>query len=261
MCRCFRFHDSIDKNRKGIADEQLAKKEEERGRKRAADEDGFYPGSRKRPRSVSTSSSTSVSTISTKNSRPGSTERSKAHVTSTYILSQPQSLGRSSRTKESRKRGRSSSFSSRSYSSDLSYEKRRPREMGNDRNTRRRRSSVSPEFRGRDRDPDDKRSLRSHRSRSNSMNRSKVARHRTSMTPDIRNTHDRSNGRLHERPPLRTNGRRYTDDDDRYGRSYRDGSQGNGDRSSIKQPQIQKERSLSPFSKRLALTQAMNMGR
>ena len=251
-----------NRTRNGIADEQLAIKEAERGRKRAAEEDGFRSRPRKRSRSASSYSSTSVSTISTNNSRPASPKRSKLDGSRAYTLSQPQSLARSSHTKSLRKRRRDSSSSDRSYSTtDSSYDRRRPKEKENDRNTRRRRSSVSPEYRGRERDQDDRRSYRSVRSRSNSMDRSKVARHRTSMTPDTRNNHDRSNGRPQERPPLRTSGRRYTNDDDRYGSSYRDEGHDNGNETPAKHPPPRKERSLSPFSKRLALTQAMNMGR
>ena len=56
----------------------------------------------------------------------------------------------------------------------------------------------------------------------------------------------------------------YEDDHDRYGGSsrFRDESFHKQNRASKDHPRPQrKERSLSPFSKRLALTQAMNMGR
>lgn len=85
-----------------------------------------------------------------------------------------------------------------------------------------------------------------------------MARNRNSLTPSVRSNHDRDRGRG---PPLRENGRRYTNDDDRYGggrdREPRD------DMARRQPPPVvkPKERSLSPFSKRLALTQALNSGR
>jgi hypothetical protein len=76
------------------------------------------------------------------------------------------------------------------------------------------------------------------------------------MTPDVRPLQDRSNGRDYPRS-------RYAEDDGRYGSSYRD--RGRSDRDEppgqTRFPPVRKERSLSPFSKRLALTQAMNSGR
>lgn len=232
--------------RKGIADEQLAQKELERGRKRALDESEPPNGIRKRPRSISSSSSTSVSTISTTLSRSASPKRPRL------------SDIRPPHENHNRKRRRSSSYSDASDSSDYSYpQRRKSHEDSLDRNTRRRRSSNSPGFRGRDRDVADKR--RPPRSRSDSMDKGQIARHRNSMTPDVRPTQDRSNGRAPER-----HRRFYPNDDDRYGSSYRDRGRGERDEPSVKQPHappVRKERSLSPFSKRLALTQAMNMGR
>lgn len=232
--------------RKGIADEQLAQKELERGRKRALDENEPPNSIRKQPRSVSSYSSTSVSTISTNLSRSASPKRPRLRDI------------RPSDENDRRKRRRSSSYSDVSYSSDYSYHRRRKSQAGGpDRNTRRRRSSNSPKLRGRDRDAGDGRRL--PRSRTDSMDKGKIARHRNSMTPDVRPMQDRSNGRVPER-----HRHSYPNDDDRYGSSYRDRGRGERDEPSVKQPPappVRKERSLSPFSKRLALTQAMNMGR
>ena len=210
-----------------------------------ADQDESPDGHRKRPRSASYDSSTSVTTISTNLSRSASPKRPKLNE------SRPSygSVG-------SRKRRRSSSFSDASYSSDdTSARRRKSWAEDNDRNTRRRRSSISPDNRGRDRDFDERRRL--PRSRSNSMDQSRIARHRNSMTPDLRTDHERSNGRPHARP-------RHSFGADRPKSSYNDARYGKNGQSDPIQPQrvpSRKERSLSPFSKRLALTQAMNTGR
>ncbi|CAD6594577.1 MAG: hypothetical protein ASARMPREDX12_000301 [Alectoria sarmentosa] len=58
--------------KKGVADEVLAKREEERGRERKANADEHMNGSKKRSRSNSSYSSNSVSTISTNLSRSSS---------------------------------------------------------------------------------------------------------------------------------------------------------------------------------------------
>ena len=269
--------------RKGVADEELAKKEAERGRKRKADDDEILGGARKRSRSYS---STSVSTISTSRSRsqsprhtklahderklgfrsklPGSsphrrTARSSSHSALSY---RSRSFGRnisehrgersgtlhgrrpvsSDRRRENmplngtRKRRRTSSTSSRSYSSDYSNgQRRRNRSHDGDRNTRRRRSSVSPDTRGRDRSLPRNNGKRRTMSRGDSMDRGRIARGRQSMTPRSPPPAEKVDGR------------------------------GSGAQEGVENrpPQIQaprKERSLSPFSKRLALTQAMNLG-
>ncbi|KAJ9642470.1 hypothetical protein H2199_004851 [Coniosporium tulheliwenetii] len=61
--------------KKGVADQLLAKNAEERGRKRALDNDDTTAPPRKRTRSVSSYSSSSVSTISTNLSRSPSPKR------------------------------------------------------------------------------------------------------------------------------------------------------------------------------------------
>ncbi|KAF2269268.1 hypothetical protein CC78DRAFT_540302 [Lojkania enalia] len=109
--------------KKGVADELLAKKEEERGRKSSPDT------LHRRSRSVSSSSVDSVSTISTNRSRSrprSSRYREKKEKTSV----RGGHLG---------KRGRRSVSTSDSYDSGGSL----------DRNTRRRMSSFSPGLRGR----------------------------------------------------------------------------------------------------------------
>lgn len=160
-----------------------------------------------------------------------------------------------------RKRRRSRS-SSMSYTSDSSSSgKGRSKPIDNVRRTRPRRSTVSPDIRGRDRWSHAPRSSRRTPSRSNSMDRSQIARERRSMTPVRASRGDR------EEPTRAGRGNevvtpRFGSDNDRYGSSFR--TKEDGDRRPERPrpaPPPRKERSLSPFSKRVALTQAMNMGR
>lgn len=187
----------------------------------------------------------SVSTIST--NRSTSTRRVKMANADNYETSQL-------RTDpiQTRKRRRSVSSSEDSYTSGSSHDRRRAQPVHqDDRVTRRRRSSISPDNRGRDRDPHHSNGGR----RSNSVDKSRIARDRRSLTPDPR---DQPSTRDQPRPNGR---RRYTNDDERYGGSIRDAGR-NADNAPLrKQPTVRKERSLSPFSRRLALTQAMNLGR
>lgn len=307
--------------RKGIADEQLAKKEEERGRKRKAGENGHRNGLRKHSRSVSSYSSTSVSTISTNLSRSphvstkdnksklgglplgyaetrkrrrSSTRSSMSYTSDSSIDKQrrehsrdagrnirrrrastsPDHRGRdrnqSSRAFErpldgSYKRRRSSSLSSSRHTSESSFERRRrDRSMNGDfKTSRRRRSSISPDPRERGRNFYGKRSNRRTRSRTYSRDRSRVARNRQSMTPGAPPRWDRGQRTPRHSEDLdRDRGPRYSNDNDRYGSSFRGSDQDNPratrpTRYSRSEPKF---RSLSPFSKRLALTQAMNMG-
>lgn len=315
--------------RKGVADEELAKKEAERGRKRKVEEGGNVNGSWKHYRSISSSFSTSVSTISTNLSRSPTPKRSSRHdaggyndphkysqalfsqdaaqkrrrsssMSTTSYTSQsfssderrhrhhskdadrPKRLSTSpdarmreqnsnGRTNEprgmTRKRRRSSSGSSSSYTSDSSHEgRRRDILRGEHRNTRRRRSSISPETRGRDREYD-RRASRRTGSRSNSRDRSQVARNRQSMTPGTtsngpRRDRNRTGHGNKDHQPLKDRDRRVSNDDDRYGSSFRNKNHDDCRRTKpLQSPLPRKDKSLSPFSKRLALTQAMNMGR
>lgn len=310
--------------RKGVADEELAKKEAERGRMRRVGEYNNLHVTRKHSRSISSSSSTSVSTISTNLSRSPTPRRASRHAARGYHDS-----GRHSQAifcqDTVHKRRRSSSMSATSYASESSVDRRRnhrsrdeghhrhsssspdsrrgerdhrmrsrPRSinrkrrrsassslsytsvssreggrkdisMNEHRNTRRRRSLISPERRGRDRGHDG-RSIRRTRSRSNSMDRSQVARNRQSMTPGATskgaNERSRKGTGSQGRQPLKDRDRRFSNDDDRYGSSFRDGNTDDFRRNRpLPSSPPRRGRSLSPFSKRLALTQAMNMGR
>lgn len=306
--------------RKGIADEQLAKRKEERGRKRKAGENGHRNVIRKRSRSTSSYSTTSVSTISTnlsrsprfsaKDNKPKLADlsldsaatrkrrRSSTHSSMSYTSdssndrprrehsrdagrnirrrrasTSPDHRGRdrnqSSRAFErpvdgNHQRRRSSSLSSSRHTSESSFERRRrDRSRNGDSKTSRRRSSISPDPRGSDRNFYGKRSNRRTRSRTYSRDRSRVARNRQSMTPGAPPRWDQGQRTPRHSDDLnRDRGPRYSNDNDRYGSSFR-GSDQDHPRTTrpMRPPQPEpKLRSLSPFSKRLALTQAMNMG-
>ncbi|KAI9864775.1 MAG: hypothetical protein M1830_006074, partial [Pleopsidium flavum] len=247
----------------GIADEQLAKTEEERGRKRRADEEEL---DRAQKRSRSKSSITSVSTISTNASRSTSPRHSKTGDGNTYYTSQQdRSVVSSYGMMRTRKRRRESISPSLSYSTESSIPERKDtRDGGKDRNTRRRHSSISPDERGRHQHAGARRGSRRETSRS--MDRSQIARHRRSMTPVTRGKDGRGQGgassKLQGRNAVVNDSRRNSNIDDRYGSNQKDQGRLPGHRTQDSAPSLpRKERSLSPFSKRLALTQAMNMGR
>jgi len=210
----------------------------ERGRQRGP-EDGMPAGSggRKRSRSDSSYSSDSVSTISTSHSI--SPKRSRFESQDDYTMSQQdQDPIPQYRSVEGKKR-RNSSYS-RSYSSDSSHH--RPLSRGPTRNTRRRRKTISPERRGRSNSQGRRRRSRT-RSRSHGLEKSRIAKERYSMTPQ---REEPAGGRYQGSAKHNENWKPLPED-----RSM--GTQ----RRSVP---VRKERSLSPYSKRLALTQAMNMG-
>lgn len=165
-------------------------------------------------------------------------------------------------TNQKRRRSRAPSVS---HTSDSSYsDRRRSKSIDNARRTRPRRSKASPDNRGRDRWSGPPRNSRRTRSRSNSMDRSRIARERRSMTPDIDSGWG-SSGTAKEGPGIDKGRHQYPSDNDRYGSSFKNREQEDRrpprPRAAPPPPPPRKERSLSPFSKRLALTQAMNMGR
>ena len=151
------------------------------------------------------------------------------------------------------------SISSASQSSFQEY-RRRPTHDEN-RTKRRRHSSRSPNGRGRDRDLYNIRGSRRTRSPSESRHRSQVIRNRKSMTPGVLPRRADESQRQDHQPSIdRRNS--YSTDNDRYGGSARDRDENTRpSRPPPSVPTSRKDRSLSPFSKRLALTQAMNMGR
>lgn len=290
--------------KKGVADELLARKEEERGRKRKADTDEHMDGLRKRSRSTSSYSSNSVSTISTNISRSSSPKLAdlrhtgQSQVFSNLEVDRKRRRSRSSSvsyTSDSshgrRRKGRPQGIGddeysrkgpgerdarrehtwfrfrsrSRSYGSQSSTDKRRKKSTHSETRVKRRRhSSRSPVDRGRDRDFNSNRGSRRTRSPSDSRDRSEVIRNRKSMTPGLpaRQSSKLDNGsRWSEHHSNIDRRQSYSNDNDRYGSSARDRTETiRGTRPPPNALPQRKERSLSPFSKRLKITQAMNMG-
>ena len=165
---------------------------------------------------------------------------------------------------ERRQRARTRSRST-SYDSHSSLDRRRRRSPKSEtRQKRRRHSSRSPMDRGRDRDVNSNRGSRRTRSPSESRNRSEVVRNRKSMTPGfpaIQSSRQDKRSQWTEHHPNVDRRQSYSNDNDRYGSSARDRNQGvRGSRPPPNAAPQRKDRSLSPFSKRLKLTQAMNMG-
>ncbi|KAL5341710.1 zinc knuckle-domain-containing protein [Aspergillus crustosus] len=217
---------------KGTADALLAQREAERGRKRDLDDlDSLLNRSQgaKRTRSISSSSASSVSTISTNRSRSGSPKRN------TYAERKGGLRADSPKSRQSWSRKRRHSHASSGYSVSSYSSRAKSRTRSPDRNIRRRRRESSPKERGRPRDvsPDGD---RKERSRSYSTAKDRVAKGRRSLTPQ-------------EAVPERSF----------VGRSS-PGRQPNSTYNDRRAPP-RRERSLSPYSKRLALTQSMNMDR
>jgi len=222
--------------KKGVADEVLAQNAKERGRKRSRDGDDVNPH-RKRSRSESSMSTSSVSTISTTASRSPSPSKHPDH--DEYMTSQQVHSRHSSHKPNGKRRRRSSSAESRSSDMDV------------DRNTRRRRKSVSPVQRGRRRSRPDSGMDGVRNSRSRSGSRSGRGSRRISRSP--RRDEDM-------RRPMEA-GSRSPFEHGRDGRDKRDGKKW-GRRQEEQKVRYQprpRERSMSPYSKRLALTQAMNV--
>ncbi|PKX94429.1 zinc finger CCHC-type containing 10 [Aspergillus novofumigatus IBT 16806] len=231
---------------RGVADEILARRGEERVRKRElGDSDPFDDSHHapKRSRSESSHSMSSVSTISTSRSHSVSPPR---HEVYTESRGRDRAQSMSSPQPHSRKRRYSDSLSDHSDSSYSSggRQRSRSREWETDRNTRRRRRESSPEERGRPRNISEDGSRRG-RTRSLSMDQSQIAKERRSATPDT------VKGRHHPTRESRGNMSRSRHLDRQRNHAFSGPMSGSA----------RKERSLSPYSKRLALTQAMNMER
>lgn len=236
-----------------------------------------YGGAHSRRRSFSpnrrearSSSSSAVSYVSKSSHARPSNSRSRRHDDTRRQRSMSPHGEHAVFHSASRKRRRESSSPSRSYSSDYSMRQQRRDRYGDgtrdgDRNTRRRRSSVSPDTRGRDRNLPRGAGKRRTMSRSDSMDRSRVAQGRHSMTPTsppLRPLQARANGgglasNIQRMDSMRRQDQNAKDPNVRS--STRSGG-GSFENRPQQAPPLRKERSLSPFSKRLALTQAMNMG-
>ncbi|KAL2802131.1 zinc knuckle-domain-containing protein [Aspergillus granulosus] len=221
---------------KGTADALLAQREEERGRRRDLDESEPRDSrglTSERTRSISSVSGSSVSTISTNRSRSASPRRGEGtRGRRAKSLTSHHSFSRKRRHSDS-----SSGYSVSSYSS-----KERSRSRSPERNIRRRRRESSPKERGRPRNmsrDDDRRDR--NKSRSRNIDKNRNTRGRRSVTPE-------------KTIPERSYATRSPSIDKLhvpYNEKREDGRN---------RPFPRRERSLSPYSKRLALTQAMNMG-
>lgn len=256
-----------------MADEELAKKEAERARKRQLEDDHELDSAGLEPRSKRRRSSSvdSVSSISTRSSRSPPPRRRASP-------SPPRARGASPPPIHSR-RSRSRSFASvsvdsrkRSPSPETSYRargggkrspiRRSPSVESGNRSCRfRRRDSPSPA----DESPPRKESREESLSRDSSPPRRRRYS-RGSGDEERSRPHGRFNSTLSGRPDPRA-ARRL--DEGGHGR-YRDRSRSRDrevparvqerQRAPPRQPEPPRQRSLSPFSKRLALTQAMNIG-
>ncbi|KAF2142602.1 uncharacterized protein K452DRAFT_297859 [Aplosporella prunicola CBS 121167] len=222
--------------KKGVADEQLAKKAEERGRKHARDEDDYPAASRKRSRSASAYSSSSVSTIST-NRSPSRSPSPRRDVAPKR---------HHSHAADDRKRRR------RSVSSDAFSNRDEALPHKGERNTRRRRSSMSPVERGR------------RRSRSSVSDRDNISRsdiERSASPPQHRDRRPRRSSprtTRYQSPPSGRGGvAPPRGADEPRERPHRPPP---AVASAPSPPRSFRERSLSPYSKRLALTQNMGTG-
>ncbi|KAK3985010.1 zinc knuckle-domain-containing protein [Cladorrhinum sp. PSN332] len=242
-------------HKKGVADQELAKREAERVRKRELekgyddDDDEEGNGATKDaspPRHRREPSYDSVSSISTRSPRSPAPNRDGGEQpvgSDQHYSRDPSEVSNRSRFRSPQERG---------YGDYI--------ERGKDWSPPRRRSpSPRPERRhGRERK--DRRSRSPPRGHSPSSPRdrdydrgreSRPAEHGKGL--NSRRSYSRSRSRSPIRSPLRRKDKR----DDR-GREYRDRDQPPIQRQQHRPPP--RERSLSPFSKRLALTQAMNMG-
>ncbi|OMP83293.1 hypothetical protein BK809_0004674 [Diplodia seriata] len=228
--------------KKGVADETLASKADERGRKHSREDEDLQHRPRKRSRSASAYSSSSVPTISTNRSPSRSPPPARQEAS--------KRSRRSPAGDDRKRRRRSVSSSAGSYHTD-----RDDRPRAKERNTRRRRSSFSPGERGRPRSRsfvsnhnDASRSGSRRRSPSRDFERSispysqraRVPRLSPPRRPRSRSPRRRANPELNGPPS---------------DRPHRPPPGNAGP-----PPASNRERSLSPYSKRLALTQSMNMG-
>ncbi|KAI9664505.1 MAG: hypothetical protein M1821_005951 [Bathelium mastoideum] len=258
--------------KKGVADERLAQIAASRSRKRSrslddSDHRSPSPSHRQRSRSTSASSTTSVSTISTRSSRSRTPRRRRRSPPEPdrYLTSQRSddipfpalAPHRDYDQHANRKRQRhstssiSSSFS-RPSSTDRYKGTREPSRERGDRNTRRRRASQSPVRRG--------------RARSRSVSQRRRQRRASNVEEGRRGRVERWRSDSDERHEDGNHGeRREGVSGDRLGKGReeamgrRDGVVGRAGKGYA--PAIrQKQRSLSPYSRRLALTQAMSRG-
>ncbi|OBR07818.1 hypothetical protein CH63R_09339 [Colletotrichum higginsianum IMI 349063] len=251
--------------KKGIADAELAKKEAERARKRELDErddELIRKTESKRQRSESVDSVSTISTSRSASPPPPPRRRSPSPVPSR----------RRQRTVDERKPSRASSFSPESED-DRPVSRRSARSRRTPSPPRRRQRSLSRDSHSRSPPETHERKYRER-----DQDRARPAgRGFAHDTPGSRESSISRGGRASSiRQSLsRSPERRDTRGGGRFGRGgrknsiHRDGSEPRPDRVARnerqegrpEQKQPERERSLSPFSKRLALTQSLNMGR
>ncbi|KAF2673220.1 hypothetical protein BT63DRAFT_451253 [Microthyrium microscopicum] len=222
----------------GVADEILAA--QARGRKRSTSMDRDDIAS-PRKRSRSADSSDSISTISTNRSRTHSPRRPREDE---YMTSQAE--GPAPRNGNGKRR-RSPSYISVSEESDHE-----------DRNTRRRRNVKSPERRGRGRERSSSSADHRIRGRYTPSRSITPGKPRRRLSPSyVPEQELKVREREKSRSPYRGSGRKK--EDNRDWKNRRDDKQTNWQRESSPKRETRpvRERSLSPFSKRLALTHAM----
>ncbi|KPM36648.1 hypothetical protein AK830_g9904 [Neonectria ditissima] len=236
--------------KQGVADEQLAKAESERARKREREEredELINESSSKRQRSVS---SHSVSTISTGASRSPSPPRRR---TRTPILQQREQSPRSE-TKQGVRDGRRDYSSSRSRSRSHSSQPQQGRRRSLSRDSR------SP-------DPGDREKLYRFRDAALGNPERDDAPPRRSRRESLgsRDSFDSRRHRVREsrspEPPARQS-HRLEQHNSRRGRGGGPRGRSDGNAPASRGPPLEerpRERSLSPFSRRLAITQAQNM--
>ncbi|KAI2605860.1 zinc knuckle-domain-containing protein [Hypoxylon fragiforme] len=230
---------------KGVADEELAKREAERARKRELEDNDSEGGSPKRKRSVSYDS---VSSISTRGSLSPPRAQQASTVVPDFLIEAsnrpppPPPAGRAPRE--------------RSYSSDSDSQRRYspnpPRRARNDsRSDRPSRKPLSPTRGGSpatgDEGPSSRRRGYSPESDVSPPPPRERRRYR-SRSPEPSRNRDRS-------PPRHSDKRGSRDPVPSRGGGQRRGG------APPRREREQRDRSLSPFSKRLALTQAMNTSR
>lgn len=259
-------------SRKGVADEELAKKEAERNRIRDHDielDDTRGRGiTSKRERSASIASSTSTRSISSYSSNSRSRSPPMRQSLQSKQISKHHEI--SPRMEPERKRRRGSPSSDEEDSEQI-----RRISFDSERRTRRRFSDASPEARGRRRSigPSGGRSAQRQASRSPVRGGSEryrrvedeeyereteVLAHKTTDRRDER----KFSGSQVDRVTRDSRGRRQSNDDERYGATYKnnDDHRRSASPPPARPSQPARERSLSPFSKRLALTRAMAGG-
>lgn len=253
-------------HRKGVADEELAKKEAERARKRELEDDDELaarePGYKRRR----SSSVDSVSSISTRSSR-SPPQRRRASPSPRRARDERRSIPSRSRSVNS--------VSDHSRRRSLSPETSHRSRDGGRRSPIRRSPSPALGYEGRDHrrhrslSPLDDPPVRTARSDEFVQGNQSPPNPKKHLRESRDEGRPRPQRRFNSRSPGRQDPRDRRPNEDGYER-YRNRSRSRDTGEAVRdqehrrvpprQPELPRERSLSPFSKRLALTQAMNMG-